>query len=70
MNCDTVNSCLTKKEMNDMSDEVVCTEDLPIQQTAERVVRVTQAYWAMMARRVELEQDNSPVRRKRNEEEN
>lgn len=53
-----------------MNDEVVCTEDLPIQQTAERVVRVTQTYWAMMAKRVELEQNNSPVRRKRNEEEN
>lgn len=53
-----------------MSDEVVCTEDSPIQQTAERVVRVTRTYWEMMAKRVELEQDNAPARRKRNEEEN
>ena len=51
-----------------MSDEVVCEEDSPIQQTAERVVRVTRTYWEMMAKRVELEQDNAPARRKRNED--
>ncbi len=53
-----------------MTEEVVCAEDSPIEQTAERMVRVTRTYWEMMAKRVELEQDNSPVRRKRNEEEN
>lgn len=53
-----------------MTEDVVCTEESPIEQTAERVVRVTRIYWEMMARRVALEQDSAPARRKRNEEEN
>lgn len=53
-----------------MTEDVVCTEDFPIEQTAERVIRITQGYWAMLIKRVELEQMDAPARRKRNEEEN
>ena len=51
-----------------MIEDVVCEPE--IEQTAERVIRTTQTYWDMLARRVALEQDNAPARRKRNEEEN
>lgn len=51
-----------------MSDEVVCEgED---EQAVAKMLRTTQRYWEMQARRVELEQDEAPARRKRNDEEN
>ena len=53
-----------------MSESLVCTEDFPIRQAAQRMIKVTWAYWEMMMKRVELEQLDAPVRRKRNEEEN
>lgn len=53
-----------------MTENTVCAEDFPMQQTAKRVISLTWRYWEMMAKRVELEQDNAPARRKRNEEEN
>lgn len=68
MNCDTVNSCLTKEEMKHMVDEVVCEgED---EQAVKKLLRTTQRYWDMQARRVELEQDDAPARRKNRDEEN
>jgi hypothetical protein len=68
MNCDTVNSCSTKEEMKHMVDEVVCEgED---EQAVKQMLRTTQRYWEMQAKRVELEQDEAPARRKRNDEEN
>lgn len=51
-----------------MTEEVVCKRE--IEQTMERLLRTTRAYWDMLARRVELEQDSAPARRKRNEEDN
>lgn len=51
-----------------MSDEVVCEgED---EQAVAKMLRTTQRYWEMLAKRVELEQDEAPARRKRNDEEN
>lgn len=51
-----------------MVDEVVCEgED---EQAVERLLRTTRNFWDMQARRVELEQDEAPARRKRNDEEN
>ena len=53
-----------------MSESLVCTEDFPMQQTAKKMIKVTWEYWVMMMKRVELEQQDAPARRKRNEEEN
>lgn len=51
-----------------MVEEVVCEGEN--KQILERVLRTTREYWVMQARRVELEQNEAPVRRKRNEEDN
>lgn len=51
-----------------MVDEVVCEgED---EQAVKKLLRTTQRYWDMQARRVELEQDDAPARRKNRDEEN
>lgn len=51
-----------------MNEDAICEGEN--QQVLERVLRTTREYWDMQARRVELEQDEAPARRKRNEEEN
>ncbi len=51
-----------------MVEEVVCKgED---EQAVDKLLRTTRNFWDMQARRVELEQDDAPARRKRNEEDN
>ncbi len=51
-----------------MVEEVVCEgED---KQAVEKLLRTTRSFWDMQAKRVELEQDDAPARRKRIEEDN